>query len=175
MPSAIVEQSTDAVLGSDFLTWLWYKSDAEPDGFRDASGAPFHIFMEHSVVVQGGEGELRDTASVSGAFSPLREARFGLAAGKKVTRAALRVEQDDLIWRFSLRAEDFSVSACRLPKTERDGADDEPDAALLERVFLLERCMALLDGLYGIFLRARLAPQWPEEASRVSRWILGHA
>jgi hypothetical protein len=169
-----IDQSTDLVLGRDFLTWLWYKSDAEPEGFRDASGAPFQVVMEHSVVVQGGEGELRDTASVSGALSPLREARFGLTAGKKVMRATLRIEQDGLTWRFSLRAGDFAVSACRLPKTERDDGD-EPDAALLERVFLLERCTTLLDGVYGAFLRARLAPQWLEEASRVSRWILGRA
>ena len=164
-------QSTDLILGQEFLTWLWYKSDTLPDAFRDSVNTPFQLFMEHRVVVQGGEGDTLETASVSGALSPLREARFGLATGKKVARAALRIEQDGLRWQLLLRAEDFAVGGLRCPKTDRGDSDDDPDAPLLERIYLLERCMALLDALYANFLRLRLSPQWTDETRRIHDWM----
>jgi hypothetical protein len=163
------------MLGQEFLTWLWYKSDTLPHSFRDAANDPFQLFMEHRMVVQGGEGDSLETASVSGALSPLREARFGLATGKKVTRATLRFEQDDLRWQLSLKAEDFAVSGLRCPKTDRPDADDDPDAPLLERMYLMERCLALLDSLYATFLRLRLSPQWMDEARQVHIWMTEQA
>jgi len=159
------------MLGQEFLTWLWYKSDAQSESFRDASNAIFHLYMEHKVVVQGGEGEKLETASVSGALSPLREARFGLATGKKVTKAALRLEQDGLRWQLALKAEDFAVSGLKMPKGDSGEIDDDPDALLLERIYLMERCMALLDSLYAAFLRLRLSPQWADETRRIHAWM----
>jgi len=158
------------ILGQEFLTWLWYKSDALPDAFLDAGNTPFQIFMEHRVVVQGGEGDTLETATVSGTLSPLREARFGLVTGKKVSRATLRFEQNGLRWQLSLKAEDFAVGGLKVPKTDRD-ADDDPDALLLERIFLIERCMALLDSLYAAFLRLRLDAQWTDETRRINAWM----
>ena len=164
-------QSTDMMLGQEFLTWLWYKSDALPDAFCDAANVPFQVFMEQRVVVQGGEGEKLETASVSGALSPLREARFGLATGKKVTRATLRLEQDGMRWQLSLKAEDFAVNALRGPKTDRSDTDGDPDALLLERIYLMERCMVLLDSLYAAFLRLRTSSQWADETRRIHAWM----
>jgi hypothetical protein len=159
------------ILGQEFLTWLWYKSDAQPDAFRDAANVPFQLYMEHRVVVQGGEGDMLEIASVSGTLSPLREARFGLATGKKVTRAALRFEQDGLRWQLSLKAEDFAVSGLKGPKTDRSDTGDDPDAPLLERMYLMERCMTLLNFLYAAFLRLRLSPQWEDETRRIHAWM----
>jgi len=159
------------ILGQEFLTWLWYKSDAQPDAFCDAANAPFQVCMEHRVVVQGGEGEKLETASVSGTLSPLREARFGLATGKKVTRATLRFEQNGLRWQLSLKAEDFAVGGLRSPKTDRGDTDDDPDAQLLERIYLMEGCIALLDALYADFLHLRLSPRWPDESRQVYTWM----
>jgi hypothetical protein len=163
------------ILGQEFLTWIWYTSDARPDAFRDAAKAPFQLYMEHRVVVQGGVGDTLETASVSGALSPLREARVGLATGKKVTRATLRFEQDGLRWQLSLRAEDFAVGGLKGPKTDHGDAGDDPDALLLERIYLMERCMALLDSLYAAFLRLRLSPQWADETRRIHAWMTEQA
>lgn len=75
--------STDNILGQEFLTWLWYQSDVAPGAFVDKEGQPFSVSMEQRIVVQGGEGDAKETATVAGTLSPLREARFGLGTGKK--------------------------------------------------------------------------------------------
>lgn len=85
--------SPDLILGEEFLTWLWYKSDIDSSFFKDHGGETFQVYVEKKVVVQGGNGDTKETASVSGSLSPLREARFGLGTGKKVSRAFLRLEK----------------------------------------------------------------------------------
>ncbi|MDR2669694.1 MAG: hypothetical protein LBC14_07070, partial [Desulfovibrio sp.] len=85
-------RTADLLLGQEFLTWLWFRS-ATGKIFNDVKGRPFTISVEQRVVVQGGDGDHLETASVSGVESELREARLGLVTGKKVSRALLRLER----------------------------------------------------------------------------------
>ena len=53
----------DAILGQEFLTWLWFQSDVAPSFFRTDDGQPFQVSMEKRVTVTGGEGSERETTS----------------------------------------------------------------------------------------------------------------
>ncbi len=168
----MAEMTTDLVLGQEFLTWLWYKSDTAPHSFADKKRMPFAVYMEQRIVVQGGEGENLETASVSGSLSPLREARFGLATGKKVTRALVRFEKDELSWQVNLKAEDFSCNSLKTPKIEKESDDDDPDAFILEKIYLIELCLELLDALYEQFIALRLSQAWKEEVRDIRQWMI---
>lgn len=164
-------QSPDLILGQEFLTWLWYRSDTSPCSFRTQEGEQFSVYMEQRIVVQGGEGEKRETATVTGALSPLREARFGLGTGKKVSRALIRLERDELIFQFTLKAEDFGIGGLKTPRLDASDKDDEPDALFLEKIFLIEICLKLLDTLYYDFLKLRLSSKWSEEVREMGQWL----
>ena len=170
MPDASFGQTTDAVLGQEYLTWLWYRSESFPLGFKDKEGQPFTVAMEQRIVVQGGEGESLETASVSGSLSQLREARLGLCTGKKVSRALVRFERDGLEWQTTLKAEDFAFGSLRTPKVERE-EDDDPDATFLEKMYLMELCLALFDAAYQTFLQVRLGNGWAQEAEEIGAWM----
>ena len=163
-------QGTDAILGQEFLTWLWYKCDEQPGTFRDAEGRTFELVMEQRVVVQGGEGDALETATVTGALSQLREARLGLRMGKKVTRAQLHIEADGLSWQVNLKAEDLSLAGFRTPSIDKDD-DDDPDALFLEKMYLIESGLNKLDAAYTQFLNLRLSNAWLQEAKAVSEWM----
>lgn len=164
-------QSIDQILGEEFLTWLWFQSDTAPGAFADDDGNAFNVYMEQRIVVQGGQGQSKETATVSGSLSPLREARFGLGTGKKVTRALIRLEKDDMAFQFTLKAEDFSIGSLRTPKIDASDRDDDPDALFLEKIFLMEQAMRLLDSLYGKFLRLRLSDSWQNEVGGMGQWL----
>lgn len=163
--------SIDSILGEEFLTWLWYQSDTAPDFFNDQSGESFNVYMEQRIVVQGGEGQGRETTTVSGSLSPLREARFGLGTGKKVTSAVIRLEKDDLAFQLTLKASDFAIGSLKTPKLDRGDSEDEPDALFLEKIFLIETCLKLLDALYLSFLKLRLSPAWAQEVESMGGWL----
>ena len=159
------------VLGEEFLTWLWFQSDVAPGAFVDKDGQPFSVSMEQRIVVQGGEGDARETASVAGTLSPLTEARFGLGKGKKVTRATIRLEKDELAFQLTLSADDFTLGSMKLPKVEKPAEDEDPDAMLLERFYMMEVCLGLLESLYATFLRLRLSAAWGETVQEITAWI----
>jgi hypothetical protein len=52
-----------------------------------------------------------------------------------------------------------------------DQDDEDPDAAFLEKIHLMERAFELVDDLFGQFLRLRMSGEWPEERRRVRDWI----
>ena len=159
------------VLGEEFLTWLWFQSDVAPGAFVNKEGQPFSVSMEQRIVVQGGEGDTKETATVAGMLSPLREARFGLGKGKKVTRATIRIEKEELAFQFTLSADDFTLGSMKLPKMEKPAEDEDPDAMLLERLYLMEVCLGLLESLYATFLRLRLSADWSETVQEITAWI----
>lgn len=170
MSDSNVPQSLDLMIGQEFLTWLWFRS--ETDNVFKAGEDSFHVFMEQRIVVQGGEGELIETASVSGAMSELREARLGLTTGKKVTRALLRMEQDPEMWQVGIKAEDFSMSGFKTPKIEADAEkDDDPDAAFFEKMYLLEKGLGFFDAIFQVFIRLRLGSSWKEEIRNIQEWM----
>jgi hypothetical protein len=175
--AAYLGESTDLLLGREFLTWLWFRSETANGLFRMSpesgkAGEPYHVGMEQRVVVRGGEGDNLETASVSGSRSPLREARLGLQTGKQVVRALARMEKDGMEWQVALKAEDFSIGSLRTPAVAGTDGDDDPDARFLEKMYLVEIGLNMLDDMFRQFLHLRLDPaRWAEEAESAARWM----
>lgn len=165
-------QTVDIILGQEFLTWLWFRSESRNGMFMTPQGTSFNVFMEQRIVVQGGEGESLETATVSGSLSQLREARLGLSTGKKVIRALLRFERDADSWQVTLKAEDFALGSLKTPVIEKgDSDDDEPDARFLEKIYLIETCLGYLDEVYRQFLTVRLSDSWKDEVRDLRVWM----
>lgn len=165
--------STDDVLGEEFLTWLWFQSDLAPSSFVDDKGENFTVSMEQKIVVQGGLGENKETASVSGAFSALREARYGLGTGKKVTRAQIHMEKNEMNFQVMLKARDLALGSMKTPKVEKSKSDDndDPDASFLEKIYLLETGVQLFDSLYKTFLKLRFSDDWTNTVLEIRNWL----
>ncbi len=175
-PAQFVNQScsggsTDGMLGQDFLTWLWFRSEQGRHFFTHKE-VPFELSMEQRIVVRGGEGDAQETASVTGLLSSLREAKLGLLTGKKVVQALARIEKDGMAWQSLIKAEDFSIGSLRSPSVERDPDSDDMDALFLEKAYLVDLYLDMLDDLYRQFLHVRLdLARWSEEEAAVGEWI----
>ncbi len=159
-------------IGRDFLTWLWYFSDLKNGAFQTSQGEVFAVFLEQRISVQGGEGASQDTAVSSGPMSELREAKLGLKIGKKVNQARIRMEQDENAWQMQLRAEDFTLTSFKTPKVEMKLEEGEdPDARWLEKMYLIEKSLTVLDELFAHFLNIRFSADWPRELAAIKTWI----
>ena len=170
-----IGENTDLILGQEFLTWLWFRSETG-NVFRmegaEHKGEPFTVAMEQRIVVRGGEGENQETATVVGSFSPLREARLGLLTGKQVVRCLVRLEKDGMDWQVSLKAEDFSINSLRTPKVTRDDGDEDPEGLFLEKMYLIDLGLDMLDEMFRQFLVLRLdSAAWNREAAAVAQWM----
>jgi len=173
MDLSLVERE-NTLLGQDFLTWLWYKTDRENIMFKLEDNRTFTLQMEQKVSVQGGEGETKATTTVSSPGSELTEAKTGLGTGKKVSKAQLLFAMDEDDWLVTVNAADFGLSGLKTPKVAtKDDEGDDPDAKFLEKMFLVERCLEMLDIVFREFLRLRMSKEWAEESASVKLWISG--
>ncbi|MGL1862049.1 MAG: hypothetical protein OCC46_05940 [Pseudodesulfovibrio sp.] len=173
MDLSLVERE-NTLLGQDFLTWLWYKTDSETILFALEDKRTFTLQMEQKLSVQGGEGETKSTATVSSPSGELTEAKTGLLHGKKVNKAQLLFSMDADDWLVQVNASDFGLSGLKTPKiATKDDEGDDPDAKFLEKMFLVERCLEMFDIVFTQFLRLRMSKGWAEESAAVKLWING--
>ncbi|MFP4167747.1 MAG: hypothetical protein ACLFSY_02730 [Desulfonatronovibrionaceae bacterium] len=163
--------TSGSMLGREFLTWLWYKSETGNGFFRTAGGEDFMVYISQKVTVESGEDDSRDKTVSSGVMSELREARLGVASGKKVVQATFKLEQNSDEWQVQLSADDFSVSGLKTPKVDtRMKEGDDPDALFLEKMYLVHKAQGFVDELFRQFLGLRLDQSWPAEAAAVQHW-----
>jgi hypothetical protein len=173
MDLSLVERE-NTLLGQDFLTWLWFKTDQDAVLFKLEDNRTFTLHMEQKLSVQGGEGETKATATVSSPAGEMSEAKTGLRTGKKVHKAQLMFAMDQDEWLVTVSAVDFGLSGLKTPKiSTKDDEGDDPDAKFLEKMFLLERCLEMFDVVFTQFLNLRLSKDWAEESARVKLWING--
>lgn len=165
-------ETVSLALGQEFLTWLWFASETSNGLFRTAQGEVFSLLVEQKVSVQGGEGEAKETAVCSGPMAELREARMGLRTGKKVNKAKLRIEKDEVSWQVLLDAATFTLQGLKTPKVDmRLEEGEDPDARILEKIYLLEKCMEYVDEIFARFVALRFGPDWEAETRRVRAWM----
>ncbi|HEX9082053.1 MAG TPA: hypothetical protein VF768_07220 [Holophagaceae bacterium] len=162
----------DAVLGQDFLTWLWFRSEKNGWLFQMPDGADFNVYLEQRLSVRGGTGENVEKAVVTGPHAEFTEAKLGLRNGKLVDKALVRFERDGATWTVLLGSDDFSLSGLKTPKIEtRLEEGDDPDAPFLEKMLLVEQCLEFVDELYRQFLEVRLSTNWTDELRAFRSWL----
>ena len=163
----------NSLLGEEFLTWLWFKSEENNGIFEARDGSSFGLYFGQKIAVQAGEGEAKEKAVCSSkVLSELKEARLGLRRGKKVIEAAVMLEQDKDSWEMQIKAENFAISGLKTPKVEMKLEEgDDPDARFFEKMYLVEKSLNFLDSVYEQFLRVRLSPDWSEEVKKIKTWL----
>jgi hypothetical protein len=162
----------DVVLGQDFLTWLWFRSEKSGWLFKMPDGSEFNVYLEQRMSVRGGSGDNVEKAVVTGPHAEFTEAKLGLRNGKLVDKAVVRFERDGATWMVLLGSDDFTLSGLKTPKIEtRLEEGDDPDAPFLEKILLVEQCMEFVDELYRQFLEVRLSTNWTDELRAFRGWL----
>ncbi|GAB6058071.1 hypothetical protein [Desulfonatronum parangueonense] len=165
-------KAKDLALGQEFLTWAWFRSVRNNGQWQTMDGVAFGLIFEGRVMVQSGEGEYLESAICSGPGGELHEAKTGLARGKKVHQAKLRMDEDGQGWQVTVKAEDFSTGGFKTPKVEfklEEGQD--PDGPFLEKMYLLERGLFFFDQMFLQFLKLRFSPEWSQELNAIRKWV----
>ena len=163
-------------LGQEFLTWLWWKSE-ERGGSVDLPGeGDITVVFEKHMLLESGEGESMEKIVCTGLQAELQEARTGLRMGKKLEQARIILGHRDYEYSFTLAAALMEFRNVRLPKTEateNDKSDnpEEVEGMILERVYLFEELIKLVNGLFKMFLNVRLNEEWREELQKIKSWV----
>lgn len=163
-------------LGQEFLTWLWWKSEERGGTVEVPEVGDVTLVFEKHMLLEFGEGESSEKIICSGLQAELQEARTGLQMGKKLEQARIRLDYNNYEFSFTLAAALMEFRSVRLPKTETTESDksdnpEEVEGMILERIFLFEELIRMVNKLFLMFLQVRVGEEWRDELPKVRNWI----
>jgi hypothetical protein len=163
-------------LGQEFLTWLWWKSEERGGTIELPTMGDVTVVFEKHMLLEFGEGDSSEKIICSGLQAELQEARTGLQMGKKLEQARIVIGHKNYEYSFTLAAALMEFRNVRLPKTEATESDrgenpEEVEGMILERIFLFEELIRLVNVIFLKFLQLRLSEDWRDELMKVREWI----
>lgn len=163
-------------LGQEFLTWLWWKSEERGGSILLPEKGDITVIFEKHMLLEYGEGDTSEKLVCSGLQAELQEARTGLQVGKKLEQARIQIVHAEQEYNFTLAAALMEFRNVKLPKTAgtEGGISSDPEETegmILERIFLFEELIGLVNELFRLFLKIRVAEQWPEELKKIRGWV----
>lgn len=162
-------------LGQEFLTWLWFKSDERGGTIFVPDIGDVQVVFEKHMLLEYGKGDAHETLICQGLQTELKEARTGLAMGKKLEQARILLAKDNYEYHLTLKAGLFEFRSVKLPKTMAASEEGDDPAAvegrLLDRIGLLEEAAGTVDELFRLFLKSRVSPDWDKEVAKMRTWI----
>lgn len=163
-------------LGQEFLTWLWWKSEERGGTIELPAIGDVTVVFEKHMLLEFGEGESAEKIVCTGLQAELQEARTGLQMGKKLEQARIVIGHNNYEYSFTLAAALMEFRNVRLPKTEASENDrgenpEEVEGMTLERIFLFEELIKLVNVIFLVFLKVRLSEDWRDELIKVRAWI----
>lgn len=159
------------ILGRDFLSFLWFFSEQEGGAFTNAEGHGFSLDVLDSLAVTDATGTKVSASIGHVGGDNLSEAKLGIAKGKKVCAAKLRLETEPDVFTCKID-QNGALSALRLPFVQTPEEGDDPDAVFLERMYLMGKFWKMLDTAFIQFLFARLdADYWKTAVARINLWL----
>lgn len=163
-------------IGQEFLTWLWWKSEERGGSIELAEEGDITVAFEKHMLLESGEGESSEKIICTGLQTELQEARTGLQMGKKLEQARIVLSHNSHEYSFTLSGALMEYRNVRLPKTEATENDkndnpEEIEGMILERIFLFEELVRIVNTLFGMFLKVRLGERWREELQKIRHWV----
>jgi recombination associated protein RdgC len=164
-------------VGQEFLTWLWWKSEERGGNVELPGYGDILVVFEKHMLLEYGEGESNEKCICSGLQSELQEARTGLVMGKKLEQARIQLVKGDYEFNFTMAAALMEFRNVKLPKTagteqEESGNPEETEGMILERIFLFEELVHIVNELLRVFLVIRTGGEsWKQELAKIRGWV----
>jgi hypothetical protein len=163
-------------LGFEFLTWMWYELENNPEQIRIDEFSDISVRMGNRVMIENAFHNSRETVTIQGDDAGLEEGMIALKKGGLIAEINLVVENDRQQMQFTIKGESLSVSGLKIQqenKAESTENPEEAEAFLLDRIFTCERITSWMYLIFNRFVRLRLSESWKRSVIPAMRqWIL---
>ena len=161
-------------LGEEFLTWIWFMMETDPDQqfFRSMDPDLAALEIGNRIVLENRRNEALERITIRGEEANLAEGRLALQKGALVAEISLNFRSADHLWQFSLKGESLNVSNFKTPKIARPESPEDLEGFVLEKAYLFDKILQFIEKTYNYYLRQRLSPRWHSRVvPRVRTWM----
>lgn len=161
-------------LGYEFLTWLWFVIETDPEYLRSVQPETESLDVGNRLVLENRQTGAVETVTIKGDDAGLEEARLSLKKGGMVSEINLTYRAAGQKWQFTLKGESFHISTLKIPETGPMESGEEWEGGVLERIYLYEKAITLVRQLYNSFIRLRIQNEWSNRAvPEMKNWLSG--
>ena len=160
---------TSPLAGHEFMTWLWFQSERNPDKVPAGPEGTAGVLVEGPLTLVMEGGGAHELALRKGNPTLSAEAKAGLLAGKKLRKATVTLTRGDAVWRMTLDGETLAVRSFK-PVVAENNLDFI--SRFQDRMRQVEMVARLLTGLYGAFVEERRAgDRWKARVKEIQAWV----
>ncbi|HIE54813.1 MAG TPA: hypothetical protein EYP90_06490 [Chromatiaceae bacterium] len=164
-------------LGYEFLTWLWYfvenkKYSSLYDSSQTQQIDSFSLQIGNRLVLENRQNEGLETITIKGDDAGLEEGILALRKGAVVSELNLKYNHASRQWCFTVKGESLNVSNLKFPDPQIVETKADLESAALDKIFMTEKLVDLIEDLFSRFVRQRLSLQWETQImADIRKWI----
>jgi hypothetical protein len=176
-------------LGNEFLTWLWFCIENEPDTLSDPSGGPVSLMVHKKIVLKKAAGKTVSITIEKDSGEDAEEGMLALKGGAIVTELSLLMTIGQAEWTFSLKGGSFQINSLRpsVEMPESVAAEQGPEevgdkqrhdfeASVLDRTYLYIQAIDVIDNMFKRYVLLRLSDDWgAKTVPAMKKWIAQNA
>ena len=159
-------------LGYEYLTWLWFVIEKNQDKIGKPDREPVSLEIGNRIVLENRQKDRVESITIKGDDAGLEEGILALRKGAVVTELNLSYKTGDQEWRFTIKAESLHTAGLKCPQTGSVGSEEDVEGAVLEKVYLYDMAIQLMDNLFKQFITSRVSEDWDKKVVPLMRqWI----
>jgi hypothetical protein len=159
-------------LGDEFLTWLWYVIEEDPDLIRKVDEEMMTVEIGNRLVLENRRQKSLERITIKGDDAGLEEGMLALRKGALVAEMSIVFRSAEHEWSCNLKGESLNFSGLKTPKVALPDSPEEMDGFVLEKIYLYDKVLQLIENLYNIFVRRRISQDWSQDTiPRLKKWI----
>jgi hypothetical protein len=159
-------------IGHEFLTWLWFIIEKEPERLKTVEKNLNSLTLGNRIVIEKRRNnEVLEAITIKGDDAGLEEGMLSLKKGAVVTEMNLIQMIGDNIWSYTLKGESLNISSLKTPAVGQIETGDDIEGAVIEKVYLYEQVIELIHNLFKVFIKKRVSDSWPETVNHIKKWI----
>ena len=159
-------------LGEEFLTWLWYVIENKQNLIKNFDRNFVGLEIGDRIVFENRRKESIERITIKGEEAGLEEGILALKNGALVTELNMIYRSAELVWQFTLKGESLNISTLSVPQTSSAESDEDIEGVVLEKIFLYDKALQLMEKLYSYFAKLRVSDTWhSQESSLIRKWI----
>ena len=159
-------------LGEEFLTWLWYVIEKDQNLIKNFDKDFVALEIGNRIVFENRRKESGERITIKGDGASLEEGILTLKKGALVSELNVVFKSAELTWQFTLKGESLNVSSFNLPNTGMPESDEDMEGFVLEKIFLYDKILKILENIFIHFSKLRLSNRWQTKmVPEIRNWI----
>ena len=159
-------------IGNEFLTWLWFTIDTNQHLFKTVDETLTSLYLGNRIVLENSVNDATEIITIKGDDAGLEEGLLSLRKGAVVIEMNLSYKTENQAWKFTLKGESLSFSGLKVPETGPVETQADIEGMVLEKAYLYEKAIDLINRLYHFFLQLRFSVEWNQKTvPDIKNWI----